>query len=149
MSTQSKNLCIQSPNFHCINRLLFTIQHVQIRYFLCNLRVHIVLNCTQLSKLSKREKVMGILNPHPTRMPQRRTPNPSYCPYCRGYVQECQSHEACKDLIKAPEMAVTMQEFSKEMTKAGMIEEIVNDAVVTVLDSEILKMRLMKKLTRS
>ncbi|KAJ7947874.1 Vacuolar protein sorting-associated protein 24 like 1 [Quillaja saponaria] len=40
------------------------------------------------------------------------------------------------NLIKAPEMAVTMQEFSKEMTKAGVIEEVVNDAVDTALDSE-------------
>ncbi|KAG5035213.1 hypothetical protein AAZX31_04G138400 [Glycine max] len=40
------------------------------------------------------------------------------------------------NLMKAPEMAVTMQEFSKEMTKAGVIEEIVNDAIDTALDSE-------------
>ncbi|XP_010243255.1 PREDICTED: vacuolar protein sorting-associated protein 24 homolog 1-like [Nelumbo nucifera] len=40
------------------------------------------------------------------------------------------------NLMKAPEMAATMQEFSKEMTKAGVIEEIVNDAVDTALDSE-------------
>ncbi|KAI4334343.1 hypothetical protein L6164_019046 [Bauhinia variegata] len=40
------------------------------------------------------------------------------------------------NLMKAPEMAVTMQEFSKEMTKAGVIEELVNDAVDNALDSE-------------
>ncbi|XP_059456069.1 vacuolar protein sorting-associated protein 24 homolog 1 [Corylus avellana] len=40
------------------------------------------------------------------------------------------------NLMKAPEMATTMQEFSKEMTKAGVIEEFVNDAVDTALDSE-------------
>ncbi|OWM70230.1 vacuolar protein sorting-associated protein 24 homolog 1-like [Punica granatum] len=40
------------------------------------------------------------------------------------------------NLVKAPEMAATMQEFSKEMTKAGVIEEFVNDAVDTALDSE-------------
>ncbi|KAL4287754.1 hypothetical protein AHAS_Ahas19G0217800 [Arachis hypogaea] len=40
------------------------------------------------------------------------------------------------NLMKAPEMAVTMQEFSKEMTKAGVIEEIVYDAVDSALDSE-------------
>ncbi|KAK6228282.1 Snf7 family - like 6 [Theobroma cacao] len=40
------------------------------------------------------------------------------------------------NLMKAPEMAATMQEFSKEMTKAGVIEEIVNDALDTALDSE-------------
>lgn len=39
-------------------------------------------------------------------------------------------------LMKAPEMAATMQEFSKEMTKAGVMEELVNDAVGDVLDSE-------------
>ncbi|KAF8395270.1 hypothetical protein HHK36_019212 [Tetracentron sinense] len=40
------------------------------------------------------------------------------------------------NLMKAPEVAATMQEFSKEMTKAGVIEEMVNDAVDTALDSE-------------
>ncbi|XVE99245.1 hypothetical protein REPUB_Repub03eG0181300 [Reevesia pubescens] len=40
------------------------------------------------------------------------------------------------NLMKAPEMAATMQEFSKEMTKAGVIEEVVNDALDTALDSE-------------
>ncbi|XP_020596353.1 vacuolar protein sorting-associated protein 24 homolog 1-like [Phalaenopsis equestris] len=39
-------------------------------------------------------------------------------------------------LMKAPEVATTMQEFSKEMTKAGVIEEMVNDAVDSALDSE-------------
>lgn len=39
-------------------------------------------------------------------------------------------------LMKAPEMAATMQEFSKEMTKAGVMEEMVNDAVDDTLDSE-------------
>ncbi|XP_057800783.1 vacuolar protein sorting-associated protein 24 homolog 1-like isoform X1 [Salvia miltiorrhiza] len=40
------------------------------------------------------------------------------------------------NLMKAPQMAVTMQEFSKEMTKAGVIEEMVNEAVDYALDSE-------------
>ncbi|XP_019188951.1 PREDICTED: vacuolar protein sorting-associated protein 24 homolog 1-like isoform X2 [Ipomoea nil] len=40
------------------------------------------------------------------------------------------------NLMKAPQMAITMQEFSKEMTKAGVIEEMVNDAVDNALDSE-------------
>ncbi|OMO54265.1 Snf7 [Corchorus olitorius] len=40
------------------------------------------------------------------------------------------------NLMKAPQMAATMQEFSKEMTKAGVIEEIVNDTLDTALDSE-------------
>ncbi|KAF3434031.1 hypothetical protein FNV43_RR25134 [Rhamnella rubrinervis] len=40
------------------------------------------------------------------------------------------------NLMKAPEMASTMLEFSKEMTKAGVIEEMVNDSVDTALDSE-------------
>ncbi|CAH8267469.1 unnamed protein product [Arabidopsis lyrata] len=39
-------------------------------------------------------------------------------------------------LMKAPDMAVTMQAFSKEMTKAGVIEEFVSDAVDNALDSE-------------
>ncbi|GMI80589.1 hypothetical protein like AT5G22950 [Hibiscus trionum] len=40
------------------------------------------------------------------------------------------------NLMKAPQMAATMQEFSKEMTKAGVIEEIVNDSLDSALDSE-------------
>jgi charged multivesicular body protein 3 len=39
-------------------------------------------------------------------------------------------------LMKAPELATTMQEFSKEMTKAGVMEEMMNDAVDSALDSE-------------
>ncbi|XP_052627293.1 vacuolar protein sorting-associated protein 24 homolog 1-like [Lactuca sativa] len=40
------------------------------------------------------------------------------------------------DLMKAPQMAVTMQEFNKEMIKAGVIEEMVNDAVDSALDTD-------------
>ncbi|CAH8387905.1 unnamed protein product [Eruca vesicaria subsp. sativa] len=40
------------------------------------------------------------------------------------------------NLMKAPQMAATMQEFSKEMTKAGVIEEFVNEAIDNALDSE-------------
>ncbi|GJX65074.1 vacuolar protein sorting-associated protein 24 homolog 1-like protein [Tanacetum coccineum] len=40
------------------------------------------------------------------------------------------------NLMKAPQMAVTMQEFNKEMTKAGIIEEMVSDAVDSALDSD-------------
>ncbi|GJN07458.1 hypothetical protein PR202_ga25291 [Eleusine coracana subsp. coracana] len=40
------------------------------------------------------------------------------------------------DLMKAPALAATMQEFSKEMTKAGVMEEMVNEAVDSALDSE-------------
>ncbi|EMS49932.1 Vacuolar protein sorting-associated protein 24-like protein 1 [Triticum urartu] len=40
------------------------------------------------------------------------------------------------NLMKAPEIAVTMQEFSKEMTKAGVMEEMVNDAMDSALDDE-------------
>ncbi|KAL0887296.1 hypothetical protein Bca101_011279 [Brassica carinata] len=40
------------------------------------------------------------------------------------------------NLMKAPQMAATMQEFSKEMTKAGVIEDFVNDAIDNALDSE-------------
>ncbi|KAJ0238807.1 Vacuolar protein sorting-associated protein 24 1 [Hirschfeldia incana] len=40
------------------------------------------------------------------------------------------------DLLKAPQMAATMQEFTKEMTKAGVINEFVIDAIDDALDSE-------------
>ncbi|XP_050214939.1 vacuolar protein sorting-associated protein 24 homolog 1-like [Mercurialis annua] len=40
------------------------------------------------------------------------------------------------NLMKAPAVAATMQEFSKEMMKAGVIEEFVNDAVDSALDSD-------------
>ncbi|CAH1441663.1 unnamed protein product [Lactuca virosa] len=40
------------------------------------------------------------------------------------------------DLMRAPQMAVTMQEFNKEMIKAGVIEEMVNDAVDSALDTD-------------
>ncbi|THG05156.1 hypothetical protein TEA_019585 [Camellia sinensis var. sinensis] len=40
------------------------------------------------------------------------------------------------NLMKAPEVGITMQEFSKEMIKSGIIEETVNDAVDSALDSE-------------
>ncbi|WZY75387.1 hypothetical protein YC2023_021771 [Brassica napus] len=40
------------------------------------------------------------------------------------------------DLMKAPQMAAIMQEFGKEMTKAGVIEEFVSDAIDDALDSE-------------
>ncbi|KAL1817058.1 hypothetical protein ACET3Z_019632 [Daucus carota] len=40
------------------------------------------------------------------------------------------------NLMKAPQLAVTMQEFSKEMTMAGVIEEMVNDSVDSAIDSE-------------
>uniref|UniRef100_J3LJ43 Uncharacterized protein n=1 Tax=Oryza brachyantha TaxID=4533 RepID=J3LJ43_ORYBR len=40
------------------------------------------------------------------------------------------------NLMKAPEVAATMQEFSREMTKAGVMEEMVNDAVDSALDNE-------------
>ncbi|CAL5436135.1 hypothetical protein CsSME_00046582 [Camellia sinensis var. sinensis] len=40
------------------------------------------------------------------------------------------------NLMKAPEVAITMQEFSKEMLKAGIIEETVNDAIDSALDTE-------------
>ncbi|KAK1398356.1 vacuolar protein sorting-associated protein 24-like [Heracleum sosnowskyi] len=40
------------------------------------------------------------------------------------------------NLMKAPQLAVTMQEFSKEMIMAEVIEEMVNDSVDSALDSE-------------
>ncbi|CAO2840193.1 unnamed protein product [Amaranthus hypochondriacus] len=54
-----------------------------------------------------------------------------------GHLQK--SAEVMKlvnNLMKAPQIAVTMQEFSKEMTKAGVIEEFVNEALDDALDSE-------------
>lgn len=40
------------------------------------------------------------------------------------------------NLMKAPEVAATMQELSKEMMKAGVIEEMVNDGLDSALDNE-------------
>ncbi|XP_074268211.1 vacuolar protein sorting-associated protein 24 homolog 1-like isoform X2 [Silene latifolia] len=54
-----------------------------------------------------------------------------------GHLQK--SAEVMKivnNLMKAPQVAVTMQEFSKEMVKAGIIEEFVNEALDDALDSE-------------
>eukprot|EP00249_Psilotum_nudum_P011661 c23307_g1_i1 orf=354-1040(-) len=39
-------------------------------------------------------------------------------------------------LMKAPETAATMQEFTREMTKAGVMEDFVTDALDSALDSE-------------
>jgi hypothetical protein len=39
-------------------------------------------------------------------------------------------------LMKTPEMAVTMQEFSKEMLKAGVIEEVMSDELDSALDND-------------
>ena len=39
-------------------------------------------------------------------------------------------------LIRLPEAARTMQDMSKEMMKAGVIEEMVNDAMDSALDTE-------------
>mmetsp|Transcript_1909 Transcript_1909/g.6788 ORF Transcript_1909/g.6788 Transcript_1909/m.6788 type:complete len:260 (+) Transcript_1909:485-1264(+) len=47
--------------------------------------------------------------------------------------------KAVNDLIKTPEVMKTMQELSKEMMKAGVIEEMVADAMDGVLDSEDLE----------
>lgn len=40
------------------------------------------------------------------------------------------------DTIKLPEMQKTMFEMSKEMAKAGLIEEMMNDAIDSTLDNE-------------
>ncbi|KAF8711609.1 hypothetical protein HU200_029062 [Digitaria exilis] len=40
------------------------------------------------------------------------------------------------DLMKAPELALTMQQFNKEMLKAEVIEAMVNDTIDSTLDSE-------------
>eukprot|EP00252_Welwitschia_mirabilis_P026740 TRINITY_DN8872_c0_g1_i1.p1 TRINITY_DN8872_c0_g1~~TRINITY_DN8872_c0_g1_i1.p1 ORF type:complete len:209 (-),score=70.41 TRINITY_DN8872_c0_g1_i1:68-694(-) len=57
----------------------------------------------------------------------------------RAVGQLSKSTEVMKlvnNLMKAPEVAATMQEFTKEMTKAGVIEEMVNDSLDSALDSE-------------
>ncbi|KAG6548094.1 hypothetical protein Mapa_010374 [Marchantia paleacea] len=54
-----------------------------------------------------------------------------------GHIQK--STEVMKlvnGLLKAPEVAATMQELSKEMMKSGVVEEMVNDALDSALDSE-------------
>ncbi|RLN35644.1 hypothetical protein C2845_PM03G07080 [Panicum miliaceum] len=40
------------------------------------------------------------------------------------------------DLMKAPELALTMQQLSKEMVKAEVMEDMVNETVDSALDSE-------------
>lgn len=40
------------------------------------------------------------------------------------------------NLVKAPEISAQMQELSKEMMRAGVIEEMVNDSLDSALDSE-------------
>ncbi|KAK4834914.1 hypothetical protein QYF36_002428 [Acer negundo] len=52
------------------------------------------------------------------------------------------------DLMKAPKMAATMQEFSKEMTKAGVIEEMVNDSLDTALDSDDIEEEIEEEVDR-
>lgn len=39
-------------------------------------------------------------------------------------------------LMKAPEISATMQEFTKEMTKAGVMEEFVNESLDSALDTD-------------
>ncbi|KAL0735273.1 hypothetical protein Bca4012_011483 [Brassica carinata] len=53
-----------------------------------------------------------------------------------GRVLSAEVMKLVNNLMKAPQMAATMQEFSKEMTKAGVIEDFVNDAIDNALDSE-------------
>ncbi|XP_010514836.1 PREDICTED: vacuolar protein sorting-associated protein 24 homolog 1-like [Camelina sativa] len=50
-------------------------------------------------------------------------------------------------LMKAPALAATMQEFSKELTKAGVIGEFVSDVVDDTLDSEDIDEEVDKVLT--
>ena len=47
--------------------------------------------------------------------------------------------KAMQALIKLPEMSKTMQEMSKEMMKAGIIEEMMEDAMETLEDPEDLE----------
>ncbi|KAJ3678672.1 hypothetical protein LUZ60_002475 [Juncus effusus] len=54
-----------------------------------------------------------------------------------GHLQK--SSEVMKlvnNLMKAPEVAATMMEFSKEMTKAGVIEEMMSESLDSALDTE-------------
>ncbi|MCO5585622.1 hypothetical protein L7F22_039557 [Adiantum nelumboides] len=39
-------------------------------------------------------------------------------------------------LMKAPEISATMQEFTKEMTKAGVMEEFVSESLDSALDTD-------------
>ena len=40
------------------------------------------------------------------------------------------------NLMRVPELSATMQQMSKEMMKAGMIDEMMGDAIDGALDSE-------------
>ncbi|CAL8105859.1 unnamed protein product [Orchesella dallaii] len=58
----------------------------------------------------------------------------------RGSLQKSsQVFQAASALIKIPAVAQTMRELSKEMIKAGMMEEVVNDTVESHEDQEELE----------
>ena len=44
--------------------------------------------------------------------------------------------KSMSNLMRIPELQKTMQEMSKEMMKAGIIDEMINDTMDNVLDSE-------------
>lgn len=43
---------------------------------------------------------------------------------------------AMQHLVKLPEIAATMREMSKEMTKAGILEEMIDETMESLEDSE-------------
>lgn len=47
--------------------------------------------------------------------------------------------QAMQSLIKIPEVAATMRELSKEMMKAGIMEEMINDTFESLEDQEELE----------
>ena len=44
--------------------------------------------------------------------------------------------KAMNGLVKLPEISMTMQEMSREMMKAGVIEEMMEDTLEGVLDTD-------------
>jgi charged multivesicular body protein 3 len=47
--------------------------------------------------------------------------------------------QSVQALVKIPEVAATMRELSKEMMKAGILEEMVNDTFESLEDQEELE----------
>lgn len=43
---------------------------------------------------------------------------------------------AMQNLVKLPEIAATMREMSKEMTKAGILEEMIDETMESIEDTE-------------
>ena len=53
--------------------------------------------------------------------------------------------QSVQALIKIPEVAATMRELSKEMMKAGILEEMVNETFESLEDQEELEIPELKK----